>query len=85
MINIIYPLKTPWAISEDMGFVIDQIKERVNIEANYEWCRTSIELQYPISQIIAEREKIGRDYMKYRNRIKWVDIFKYEMCLIKSR
>lgn len=37
--QIIQPLKTPWKIDEDKGFVADQIKDRVNSEDNYTWCK----------------------------------------------
>lgn len=39
MKQIIQPLRNNWKIDEDKGFVIDQIKERVNSEDNYTWCK----------------------------------------------
>lgn len=33
------PLKPQFKINEDEGFVQDQIKNRVNSEDNYTWCK----------------------------------------------
>lgn len=59
---IYQPLKTEFRINEDKGFIQDQIKARVNQEANYQWAKT------PIS--MSDKERIewkinqGRDYLK---------------------
>lgn len=39
MSQLIQPLTNDWSISEDKGFVPDQIKERVNSEDNYTWAK----------------------------------------------
>ena len=36
---IIQPLKNNWKISEDAGWIPDQIKDRVNSEDNYSWSK----------------------------------------------
>jgi len=35
----IKPLKQNWKINEDLGFVPDQIRDRVNSESNYVWAK----------------------------------------------
>jgi len=52
MSQTIAPLKSPWAIDEDAGFVPDQIKARVDSEDWYTHCKG-----YPLVKVIKRKRK----------------------------
>ncbi len=53
--NPIQPLKNNWKVDEDLGFVADQIKERVRTEDNYTWAKN-----YPLLRSEDIKGRLGK-------------------------
>lgn len=64
----IQPLKPNFSVDEDKGFVPDQIKERVNSEAWYEYCKKPANPPIPLKERNDYLIKIGRDYLRSSKR-----------------